>query len=379
MKPSVVLVLLAAVLWVGVSGDAFPPDGSVTDLASVYAKGRITLAPDPDFATGSDWEALFPEKNHAIAVAPDGSIFVANSRDHNIYKFDAAGALVKTFGRRGQGPGDLEYPSTLSVLDGTDLVVGDYMTGRRISLFKLDGTFHALFKTSGPPMSPTALRDGKIAYIGRTGTIESRGDAFLMENVNRIMVLDTSTGGERELCRIKTTVNTPRDGEVRIARSAEGDLLVGHTIRPEIEIYGANGARKGAIKLGIDRIPVTNKITETYQIKQAFRAGGKSTIVAHPLGDFLPYYCDLAVDPQGNLLVFKMSEDPKAGPIVFQVYGPDGKFLCETELDRGAFDLPVDRSIHLRLGFSQRGVYGILPLRGDELETPRLFRVRIGT
>jgi hypothetical protein len=29
-----------------------------------------------------------------------------------------------------------------------------------------------------------------------------------------------------------------------------------------------------------------------------------------------------------------------------------------------------------RLAFTERGLFGILPLRGDELETARLFRVR---
>jgi len=251
--------------------------------------------------------------------------------------------------------------------------VGEYLSVRRISVFKLDGTFHAVYKTVGPPSSPTALGDGKIAYIGVTGAgMEVEGDKFVDVNNNRIMILDTATGKSRELGLIKTSINKPKDGEVRIARSAEGDLLVGHTIRPEIEIYSPDGAKKGIIKLDIAPIPVTKKIAEAYQFKVVY--SGKLFLM--PLGDFLPFYCDLAVDAQGNILVFKMSEDPKTGPIVFQVYTPAGKFLCETELDRGAFDLPVDRSIHLRLAFTPHGVYGILPVRGDELETPRLFRVR---
>ncbi len=373
MKPGMILVLLAAVL--GAAAAAWPAGGPAEDLATAYLKGRITLAPDPDFARGADWESLFPDRHRLIAVAPDGSVFISNSRDHNIYKFSPEGALIKTFGKRGQGPGDMEFPSALSFLDGAYLVVGEYISGRRISLFKLDGTFHAVYKTAGPPSSPTALRDGKIAYIGLTGAIEPKGDTFVSVNTNRIVVLDTATGKERGLGLIKTSANKPRDGEVKIARSAEGDLLVGHTIRPEIEIYGPDGGKKGAVKLDIDRIPVTRKITETYQVKMAVTENGKRTTVVYPMGDFLPYFCDLMVDAQGNILVFKMSEDPKTGPIVFQVYTPSGRFLCETELDRGGFDLAVDGSIHLRLAFTPHGVYGILPLQGDELETPRLFRV----
>jgi hypothetical protein len=368
MKKGMFLIALAAGLYA--LGPA-PSGGSPpSDLTTAYLKGRVALEPDPDFARGVDWGELFPGKYVSVAVAPDGSVFVANSRDHNVSMFGPGGAPIKTFGRRGQGPGDLEYPGNLSILDGAYLVVGEYMSNRRISVFELDGTFRAVYKTGGPAASPVALGGGKVAYVGLTGTIEPRGDGFVDVNTNRVMILDTATGQERQVTLIKTSMNKPRDGEVRIARSAEGDLLVGQTIRPEIEVYALDGGKKGVIKLAIDPVPVTKKVAEAYQVKA--RISGK--LVVMPMGDHLPYFCDLEVDAEGNLLVFKTGEDPKTGPLVFQVYTPAGKFLCETELVRGAFDLPVDGYISPRLAFTARGIYGILPLRGDELETPRLFR-----
>jgi hypothetical protein len=367
MKKGILLALLAVGL-----GAAEP----AADLASVYRKGRITLAPDRDFAQGADWEELFPTRPRAIAVAADGSVFVSNQRDHKIYKFGPDGALLKTFGKKGQGPGDFQFPSELSVLDDAYLVVGEFMEGRRISLFKLDGAFHAVYKTDGPPSSPMALRNGKIAYVALTGTLERQGDEFVDVNMNRVMVLDTTTGRSRQVALIKTSVNAPRDGEAKIGRSAEGDLLVGHTIRPELEIFSPDGVRKGVIELSIDRLPVTKKIAENHQVRMVYNVGGKSREVVRPMGDFLPYYADFTVDAEGNILVFKMNEDPKSGRIVFQVYAPEGRILCETELDRGGFDLPLDRDMRPRLAFTDRGVYGLLPFRGDEYETHRLFRVR---
>ena len=350
------------------------------DLTTAYQKGRITLYPDPAFAKGTDWESLFLDRHRGIKVGPDGSIFISNSRDHNISKFGADGKLITKFGRHGQGPGDLEFPGELSILDGKYLVVGEYIQGRRISLFGLDGTFHKVLKTRYPPVCPKALRDGKIAYIGLSSTLETKGDSFEMIHLNRIIIIDAPTGQERELETIKTSPNEIKDGSVKIACSANGDLLVGLTIRPEIEVYDPEGEKKGAVRLSIDRLPVTKKLTETYQLKMALTEGGKRTTVAYPLGDYLPYYCDLTVDSLGNILVFKMSEDPNSGPIVFQVYDQAGIFLTETELDRGGFDLKADgRNLHRLLDFTERGVFGILPLQGDELETPRLFRVLLRT
>jgi len=351
----------------------------MSDLTTAYLKGRITLTPDPDFAEGTDWESLFLDRHRKIKVAPDGSIFVSNSRDHNIYKFNADGKLIAKFGKRGQGPGDLDSPSELSILDGKYLVVKESLKLRRISLFRLDGTFHKILKTRYLPYHVLALGNGKIAYLGQSSRMEQKGDSFEMIYLYRIIVIDAATGNERELTTITTTINEVKDGTVMIVRSAAGDLLIGLSTRPEIEVYDPDGEKKGVLRLTIDRIPVTKKITETYQLKTVVTRGGKSTEYVYPLGKFLPYFCDLTVDSAGNILVFKMSEDPKTGPIITQVYSQAGKFLCETELDRGGFDLIADlkpwRRIHTLLDFTEQGIFGILPLKGDELETPHLFRV----
>jgi hypothetical protein len=374
-KTSVLILMALAISPFCLSKD----EVKTSDLITVYLKGRITLTPDPDFAAGTDWESLFLDRHRSIKVAPDGSIFVSNSRDHNIYKFNADGKLITKFGKRGQGPGDLEFPGELSILDGKYLVVGEYMSRRRISLFRLDGTFHTILKTQYPPRSTLALGNWKIAYIGLSSRMEQKGDSFEMINLNRIIIIDAATGNERELETITTTINEIKDGTVMIARSAEGDLLVGLSIWPEIEVYDPEGKKKGILRLTIDRIPVTKKITETYQIKQVITRGGKRTTINYPLGEFLPYFCSLTVDSAGNILVFKMSEDPTTGPIIIQVYSKAGKFLCETELYRGGFDLTANlrpfRRIHTKLDFTERGIFGILPLKGDELETPHLFCV----
>lgn len=352
---------------------------NTSDLTTAYLKGRITLTPDPDFAAGTDWESLFFDRHRKIKVAPDGSIFVSNMRYHNIYKFDADGKLIAKFGQLGQGPGDLDSPGELSILDGKYLVVKESLNLRRISLFRLDGTFHTILKTRYPPSSVLALGNGKIAYLGQSSRMEQKGDSFEMIYLYRIILIDAATGQERELTTITTTLNEVKDGTVMIARAAEGDLLVGFSIRPEIEVYDPDGKKKGVLRLTIDRLPVTKKITETYQLKQVVTRGGQKTEYAYPLGKFLPYFCDLTVDSAGNILVFKMSEDPKTGPIVFQVYSQGGKFPCETELDRGGFDLIADfrsyHRVHSVLDFTERGIFGILPLKGDELETAHLFRV----
>ena len=109
------------------------------DLKTGYRSGSIVLNNSPGFGEATDWKLQFYNTFTDITAAADGSIFAASNRQHTIFKFDSKGALIKSFGQEGQGPGDFNGPGDLSILDGKYLVVGEYALGHRISLFDLAG------------------------------------------------------------------------------------------------------------------------------------------------------------------------------------------------------------------------------------------------
>ncbi|MDD8026217.1 MAG: hypothetical protein PHI34_06875, partial [Acidobacteriota bacterium] len=68
----------------------------------------IKIVPDPAFGQGVAWDSIFrKETDVSLAFLPDGSFFLGCGREAKVYKFDAAGKIVSSFGRKGQGPGDL--------------------------------------------------------------------------------------------------------------------------------------------------------------------------------------------------------------------------------------------------------------------------------
>ena len=75
-------------------------NGLWCDLQEHYKKGEILLNGVEEFGQENDWEELFYDPYKDMVVAPDGSIFVANDRQHNILKFDKEGKLLKKFGRK---------------------------------------------------------------------------------------------------------------------------------------------------------------------------------------------------------------------------------------------------------------------------------------
>ena len=371
MKKKLAILFL---VFIGLASALF---SSERDLMEIYRRGIIHLTPDPDFSTDVDWASLFFDRRTRLKVAPDGSVFVANQRENNIVKFDALGRFLLKFGKKGQGPGDLNFPSEMSILNDRYLVVAEYASSRRISLFEQDGTFHKLIITQYPSATVIALKDNKIAYVGMSSALDMSKGVPVLWTINRIIIMDVDTKEEREVTNIRTSTNEWKDGMVYIGRSISGDLLVGVSIRPEVDVFGLNGEKKKRISLKITPIPVTKKIKDAYPHSMVVTVDGKTKEVDLPFAENLPYYRDMIVDSQGNLLIFLMTESPKEGPVIFQVYDPTGEFLCETEIAPGDFDLSFERRNHEnRLDFTKQGIFGILPLTGDDLETPQLFKVK---
>ena len=367
------LTVLSALL---LSGLLFSSIGE-SDLISLYKKGPIRCLPDPGFAAGVDWESLFLDSFRQIKAAPDGSVFVSNQRDHTISKFGPDGKFLKTFGKKGKGPGDLDFPGNMSILDGQLLVVADRIPNHRINLFHLDGTFFKILKTQNPPYSPEALSRNKVAYITSLSRPPEQADSMIFRNLRKVIIKDVETGKEKEVVEYTTSMNPVKDGTVVIAATGDGQLLVGMTLKPELDVYDLSGKKIRSIPLDITPLKVNSKIRKNHQMRFTTMTDGKATTKNAPMGDTLPYYSDLSVDDEGNILVFLMTDNPKQGPYPFQVYSPAGKLLCQSELDPGEYAFFPDPRFN-KFDFTRRGIFCILHKRGDDLETPHLIRIRSG-
>jgi sugar lactone lactonase YvrE len=90
----------------------------------------------------------------AVLIAPNGDIFVGDGHggDSNarMLKFSKDGTLIKTWGKRGSGPGDFATPHTLAMDSRGRLFVGD-RENNRVQIFDQDGKFLEEWKQFGRP------------------------------------------------------------------------------------------------------------------------------------------------------------------------------------------------------------------------------------
>jgi hypothetical protein len=86
---------------------------------------------------GSPPENLFSEIRQVI-VDNEEKVYVLDSKESGVKVFTREGQYLRTIGRPGQGPGELEFPRTISIF-GDEIMVTE--GSRRLSFFSLDGTF----------------------------------------------------------------------------------------------------------------------------------------------------------------------------------------------------------------------------------------------
>jgi len=107
-----------------------------------------------------------------IAWGKDGSIFVSDGYGNSrVAKFDKDGNFVKSWGERGNKPGDFNTPHSI-VVDNNDVVyVADRANGR-IQTFDSEGSLKAVWKL---PTAPWALcltnGPNQVMFVGSVGRI----------------------------------------------------------------------------------------------------------------------------------------------------------------------------------------------------------------
>lgn len=125
----------------------------------------LTLMPLA-YSSDSDPELLQPQ---AIVCHPNGNIYVADSGNARVAVFDPKGQFIKAFGRKGNGPGEFQYPENLAVMANGDLVVADIDT-RTIHLFTADGTYKKVWKKFPTLIGELLpLNDGGLIVSGSRG------------------------------------------------------------------------------------------------------------------------------------------------------------------------------------------------------------------
>jgi DNA-binding beta-propeller fold protein YncE len=142
-------------------------------------KVLMTLGKKGVVGTGND-EFEAPTE---VAIAPNGDIFVADGHNGGglatgnarIVKFDKDGKFVKTWGKKGMGPGEFDAPHTLAFDGRGRLFVGDRQNNR-IQIFDQDGKFIAQWFQFGRPSGIYIDKRTDTIYVADSESRDARNN-----------------------------------------------------------------------------------------------------------------------------------------------------------------------------------------------------------
>ena len=270
------------------------PSISQGGTSDPYEKGMVKLAYDTVIgSTGANPGELNAPRG--VAVAPDGTLYVADSRNNRIQHLTTDGKVLQTWGTfadiaKGQAPGGTFFePWGIAVgLDGSVYVADTW--NHRVEKFSADGNFIKMWGIFGQAEKPDAF------WGPRTIAIDAKGRIFVMDTGNKRIAIFDPDG--QALGSYGTAGLNPGqfDEPVGMAFDRAGNLYVADTWNQRIQVFQPDTS-------GISFIPL------------------RSWEVSAWFGQLLDNKPFLSVDGDGNVFI----TDPDSGRVL--EFSSDGQFL----------------------------------------------------
>ena len=294
-----------------------PEEAQVAKPDPYEGKQEILQADDVIGTPGSG-EGQF-QMPKGIAMAPDGSIYVADTFNHRVQHFSADGTFIQQWGSKspecpypGSPPSNVPSgtfcePWGIAVgADGSVYVADTW--NNRIQKFTADGQFITMWG-HGITQDPNDL----LGFYGPRGiVVDSLGNVLVTDTGNSRVVVFSSNG--QPISQFGSTGVAPGQfaEPVGMALDATGRLYVVDTWNQRVQVFTSDGAGGYA--------PTTS-----WEV-----AGWETTSVNNK-----PF---IAVDPQGNVFItdpdgYRVIELSSTGGIV-RYWGNIGN-------DAGSFNLPI--------------------------------------
>lgn len=288
-------------------------------VADPYEGKQIVVSADRVIG-GPGFEPGQFQKPHGIAIAPDGSLYIADSNNHRIQHLDADGNVLHAWGSfadssKGDAPGGTFFePWGITVGSDGAVYVADTWN-HRIQKFSPEGEFQTMWGYFGQAEAPDALWGPRDIKASQDGVI------YVSDTGNKRIVLFDSEGNPISEFGDAGLSSGQFDEPVGIAIDTESRVFVADTWNQRIQSFSSNVDFNyeplnswdvvGWYGQSLDNKPYLAADSQDYIY--ATDPEGYRVLQFTSQGDFVRFWGDLSSGPEGFGLVGGIAVDAQDG------------------------------------------------------------------
>lgn len=309
----------------------------------IESDAKIQLAEELSIGEAEGDENYMFTSPRDIDADSQGNIYVLDSQESTIKKYDADGNHLFNIGRLGQGPGEFENPRAMWITPQDEIFVSELSS---VSLSKLDtnGKYLGEIEIERRIDDFKVLNDGSL-ITGSQAVLQS-GDSR-PEFEYRVGRFDPSTKGfdvfytekQSRTARVSDgsfTLEFPNF--VRWAVSGDENIYVASGYKYEVSIFRPNRDLSSRFGLDVEPIPVSGDVLK--KANEIFdRLAGLNIDLQREreLIKTLPMFDSIHIDEEGRVWIQRYEpywRDTTVEATVFDVFSDEGIFLYPVRIPR---------------------------------------------
>jgi len=313
-----------------------------------------------------------------IDADKEGNIYVLDSRDCTIKKYNPEGKYLKNIGREGEGPGEFQRPSRMCLSRHGNIYVADWSTSK-IHKFNSDGELDRSIKFDsldlisitgneeliiGAKYPEKGERD-EIQYFYKVGKYDQQEEKIHdFYSQKQLMTSRVSDG----------TFSFEYPVFVRWDINSKDQIIIATANKYEMKVFTPDGSLLHKYILDIKPIPVTGeakrKISEILsRLKKSL--GFDDPEIRKIVGNYPVFNC-ISIDENDRIWVERYDpywRDEIKKESTFDVFSPEGKFLFTTKIEMDIYPQLIFRNGYIyTLARDESGYGKALRLRMTEEE-----------
>jgi hypothetical protein len=296
--------------------------------------GEIEFKLEEDLSIGNEEDENFMFDNFVMpGVDSEGNIYVMDSGNYRIQKFDREGNYLLTIGRRGQGPGEFIQPQKIYLDSDNNLYVSDV---GRIQIFDNEGNFKDSFKPLYSLSCRGVTKDENVVIVKYPHPSEHGKTELLILDSKGKLIKNIASFPYQIPYRIKGhSPQNPYTYRLYFCSSNYGIEAYGYSSEYKIFILNASGdliykITKDEMPTSITRKEKKEVINRYMEMQKKLQIGPKlkrsEVEKAYKLLKYKPFYTSLIMDDKGCLYVRRF------GTEYYDMYDDEGYYLYKVKI-----------------------------------------------